>query len=208
MSTLDLTTFIPKAIRTESRIDTVLVNRDFLEMSLFVFLCAGNVLDQIKKNVFYGKPFDKEKLDEHFKRMLASINYLADSSEDFPSLNPNTKYGEDVDLNREVINVDTRIMHSVLGFATESTELVEQLFETVMSGQDFDRVHLREELGDMFWYSAVMMDTLKLYPPSVLQMVVDKLAARYPDKFTSEAAINRDLVKERQILEKTHDSRN
>lgn len=193
MAELNLTSFIKEATRTESRIDKVLVNRNFLESSLQLFLCAGNVLDQIKKNVFYNKPVNSIELNDNIFRIATESTYLYETI--------GKQYAFGANSTKELIKVDTRILHAILGFATESAELVEQLLSVVQTEVEFDKVNLREELGDEFWYAAVMMDALGADPTEILQMVVNKLRARYPDKFTSEAAINRDLIKERQILE-------
>lgn len=48
---------------------------------------------------------------------------------------------------------------------------------------------------------SVCEDWMFTYEDS-LQRNIDKLQARYPEKFTSDKALNRDLEKERKILEK------
>jgi hypothetical protein len=62
-------------------------------------------------------------------------------------------------------------------------------------------VNLLEEFGDLAWYQAIGIDEAGGSLDKVLDRVIAKLRARYPEKFTSENAINRDLVKERAILE-------
>ena len=65
----------------------------------------------------------------------------------------------------------------------------------------FDEVNLKEELGDLFWYNAILFREYKLDLDDVLQINIDKLNKRYGAKFSEEAAINRDLKAEREILE-------
>ena len=51
------------------------------------------------------------------------------------------------------------------------------------------------------WYLALLFDELKLDPNETMNKNIAKLKARYPEKFSKEKALNRDLEKEREILE-------
>jgi hypothetical protein len=51
------------------------------------------------------------------------------------------------------------------------------------------------------WYIAILLRELDLDFESLLQLNIDKLKARFPEKFTESHALNRDLDKERDILE-------
>ena len=64
-----------------------------------------------------------------------------------------------------------------------------------------DAVHAKEEIGDIFWYSAIPVNMFKWTYGDIMFTNIAKLRARYPDKWTQEAALNRDLGAERQILE-------
>ena len=68
-------------------------------------------------------------------------------------------------------------------------------------GKPIDRVNLKEELGDVLWYVALAIDELGTSFDEVMEINNAKLAARFGDVFTSEAALNRDLETERKILE-------
>jgi uncharacterized protein YabN with tetrapyrrole methylase and pyrophosphatase domain len=65
-------------------------------------------------------------------------------------------------------------------------------------------VNLAEEMGDLFWYIAVICDALEVSFEDVMERNIAKLKARYGDKFTEHAATNRNLEEERRILETTH----
>lgn len=190
---MNLNEFIPQAIRTESRIDVVKTNKEFLTEALIAFIVAGTLLDQVKKNVFYNKPFDLKKMDDKFSCLNSDlVSYETDEYYIEAAQQINAK---------EVIDVDPRVFHAIIGIMTESTELAEQLLAGVR-GKKMDRVNLLEEgAGDVCWYQAILVDALGADWEEALQTVINKLRARYPDKFTNENAINRDLNNERKILE-------
>ncbi len=98
-----------------------------------------------------------------------------------------------------------RGLHSALGLVTEASELADVFKKHLFYGKPIDWVNLEEEVGDLFWYVAIMVDLFgKTSFDDLLQKNVDKLAKRYKNQtFTSNAAINRDLKEERKILEGT-----
>jgi len=52
---MNLTEYTHAATRTESRIDNVTIDATKLTIVANLFIHAGNMLDMIKKNAFYGK---------------------------------------------------------------------------------------------------------------------------------------------------------
>lgn len=94
-----------------------------------------------------------------------------------------------------------RLLHAGMGLCTESGEFVDMLKKHILYGKDLDEVNLAEEIGDIFWYAALACDELGVSFESVMQKNIEKLRARYPNKFTEHDAIHRDLDKERKILE-------
>ncbi|MFK8137311.1 MAG: nucleoside triphosphate pyrophosphohydrolase family protein [Bdellovibrionales bacterium] len=94
-----------------------------------------------------------------------------------------------------------RLLHAGIGLATEGGEFLDALKKHVFYGKELDTVNLAEEMGDIFWYCAIISDELGVDFDAVMKTNIDKLKARYGDKFTEEAAENRDLNTERKILE-------
>ena len=94
-----------------------------------------------------------------------------------------------------------RLLHSVIGMMGELGELAGALEKWIWYGQPFDETNFKEELGDTNWYQAEALNALEAKFEDVLKRNIDKLKARYPDKYTDEAALNRDLEKERTVLE-------
>ena len=183
----DLAQFVQDAIRTESLVDSVVVNEQLLQGTLKTLIATGNILDMIKKNVFYGKPIEARRLRE--LTLLANVGLMQID----PTTTPATP-------ERELEDVNPRLFHAIVGIATEGTELLEAL-QKIINGENADNINIKEELGDVNWYEAIAIDTLEEDFESVLNTVIAKLKARFPEKFTSEDAIHRDLATERKILE-------
>jgi NTP pyrophosphatase (non-canonical NTP hydrolase) len=102
-----------------------------------------------------------------------------------------------------------RILHGLIGMTTEVGELFDQFKKHIFYGKPLDTINLAEEIGDADWYRAITVDALS----NLLEKDVDelnahiqsknisKLTERYKGKFSNEAAINRNVDKERMILE-------
>ncbi len=95
----------------------------------------------------------------------------------------------------------TRILHGVMGVTTEAGELMDAVKKHLIYGKALDAVNLKEEMGDVLWYLAILCHELDTNFESLMQTNIKKLSARFPDKFTEHHAQNRDLVMERKILE-------
>lgn len=184
----DLTQYVRDATRTESKIDAVVINKDLLMGTLQAFIAIGNILDMIKKNVFYGKEIDSVILSNLWFKAFDSISRIKSTNRSGPT--------------EEILKgeTNTRIFHALVGIATESTELLEALIKLIQGGE-LDSVNVCEELGDINWYQAIAIDTLEADFENILTINIDKLRARFPEMFTEKDAIDRDLETERQILE-------
>lgn len=96
---------------------------------------------------------------------------------------------------------EKRLLHAALGMQTESAEFSDAIKKSLFYGKPLDVVNLKEELGDLFWYIAIAIDELDTSINSEMNRVISKLKLRYPDKFTTDNAINRNLEAERALLE-------
>ena len=97
--------------------------------------------------------------------------------------------------------VSNDLLHAAIGIATESGEFLDALKKSLFYGKDLDKVNLREEMGDIMWYIAIACHALDTDLSTVMDVNIAKLRARFPNKFTNEAALTRNLDKEREILE-------
>lgn len=196
---MDLEKYIGLATRTESHLKNLEVNPQLVVNLLALFTASGRMLDQLKKHTFYNKEYDVDQFNGDYQMLVTTLHHLTHKSF---QLNGTSK-----DMGEEPIKeVNPRLFHAIIGIATESTELCEALYDIMTRRKEVDLINLREEIGDISWYIAVFFDTLKELGceekwEETLVKNIAKLKKRYPEKFTSEKAINRDTESERKILE-------
>lgn len=94
-----------------------------------------------------------------------------------------------------------RILHAVMGMVTEAGELMDAVKKALIYGKPLDFTNLKEENGDSFWYQALLARAAGFTWEECKERNIDKLRARYPEKFTEDRALNRDLAIERRMLE-------
>lgn len=184
--------YVQDAIRTESQIDVIVTNRDKLLEVMTIFVMAGNMLDALKKNIFYGKEINETSWDSNLENIKDVIGGRLLESDVIPLIAP------------EPLSIDPRLFHALIGIATESTELIEAIQKALHNNVDIDHVNVQEELGDLNWYQAIAVDASDADWDKILDTNIAKLKHRYPEKFTADRAINRDLETERRILEDNH----
>ena len=188
---MDIKTYVENAINTESPAGPVLerliaedakdsiftpnyVDQTVVQLNEFIVL--SKKLDMVKKKIFYNKDISEP------------LWYAIEGTHVMKPM-PDFAQGEgDVEF--------VRLLHAIIGITTEAGELVEALLE-----QKLDKVNVMEELGDVMWYVAIACHTLDIDPTEMLQINIDKLRKRFPNKFTEYDADNRDLDAERDILE-------
>jgi len=84
---------------------------------------------------------------------------------------------------------------------TEVGELADAFKKYMAYGKDVDWVNVEEEAGDLLWYIAGFFEFNNISMSHILRQNIAKLESRYPEKFTEDKAIHRDLDAERSILE-------
>ena len=93
-------------------------------------------------------------------------------------------------------------IHMILGMATEIGELQDIFKKHIAYKKNIDWINIEEEIGDIFFYAASFCRINNLNLEKIIETNVKKLESRYPNNFTEYHALNRDLPKERKILEK------
>ena len=187
---MDLKQYVSDATKTESRISQVVANPNMTLSILRLLIAANRMLDQVKKHTFYGRAFDKAAFQEsyvHAQKALGQLAYVPLDDDELPFV-------------EEPLNINSRVFHSLVGISTESGELLEQLF-AALHGTKIDTINTLEEFGDLNWYVAIGLDVLDGDFEQVLTTNIEKLRARFPNAFDSTDANERDLDKERKILE-------
>jgi len=106
---------------------------------------------------------------------------------------------ENKDFQSLISRVDVRsirLLHGAMGLDTESGEIMDSMKRHIIYGSDLNVVNIREELGDIMWYVALICDELGLTIEQICEDNIAKLRKRYPDKFSRELAENRDVANE------------
>jgi len=138
------------------------------------------VADDMKKHLYYGKP-----LPEKQQSMTVSNSHFENIQK----------------LDEREVN----LLHAALGKLTEAGEVLENVFAYISSpDQNYDVVNTVEEVGDGWWYDAILLRDANMSMGGCMQRNIDKLRVRYPEKFDSTLATNRDLEKEREVLAGTN----
>jgi NTP pyrophosphatase (non-canonical NTP hydrolase) len=186
--------FVPLALRTESKLESVELNVKFVENLLNLQIVVGEMLDCLKKEVFYGK---STKMNEKFGSLLLEASLICHK------LQQQHMSKHDGSLQKEINSeINPRLFHGILGIATESSELVQILVKHIGDpSAPIDSVNVAEELSDVSWYNALLVDELKIDHYKALNNVIEKLRVRYPEKFSGDLAENRNLEEERKKLE-------
>lgn len=140
---------------------------------------AANHLDKIKKTLFYGKP-------------------LYNVAE-------NHTWGG-VNLARVTDEIPPDVIHAIVGGITETAEMAEAMvkaIEGILHGKPstLDAVNLKEEAGDQLWYLAILFNAIGTDFTTEGRRVIAKLMKRFPDGFSENNALVRDLIAERKVLE-------
>ena len=86
---------------------------------------------------------------------------------------------------------DTRTLHAVLGIAGEAGELVDLIKKSIVYHQPPAAKKLKEELGDLFHYTAMLLSSQGWTFEEVFEANAIKLRERYPNGFNYKDAIAR-----------------
>lgn len=176
------------SIRTESNVpDLNGQSKQFLH-ALQLAVAAGDILDQVKRKMFYRRDYDETKLADAFERLNELSNQTMG---DFLALQDDGA----------APSVCTRISHAVAGVVTEGTELATAMIDYLRTGK-VDAVNLFEEAADTKWYLNLLGDEIGYTDEKLDQLLIAKLSARYSEKFSEEAAVLRDIGTEREVMER------
>lgn len=146
--------------------------------------------DLSKRSIYYREPL--AKLEKRAADAKAADDEL------FTTLNKTIEDNPSRQFTKEQLN----LLHMALGWQSEAGEVYEALLKSFITGEPVDNVNINEEIGDNMWYTALGLNTTNSTFEETGTKNINKLAVRYPDKFTEFAAVNRNLEEERKVLAK------
>jgi len=96
----------------------------------------------------------------------------------------------------------SRLIHGILGLTSESGEIADTLKRWLYYSQPLDEDNLKEEIGDLLWYVALICNTLEIQMSDCMESNIRKLQKRFPEKFDKELAKeeNRDRKSEMEAV--------
>ena len=92
-------------------------------------------------------------------------------------------------INKDLTRIGIK-MHALHGMVSEIGE-IHSLYQKIYQGHDFDKEHIKKELGDLIWFIAEYCTAMGFLLDDVMQTNIDKLKARYPGGFSVEASLHR-----------------
>jgi len=143
-----------------------------LTVGLTEFIDVTKLVDKLKKTLFYGKRLDLYPYDQNEVEIIRV---------------------EETDPDKT--RVDTT--HAIMGLATEAGELVDLL---VTPEEWPPRAKLVDEAGDILWYLGLLLRANGVTFEEVAEANIDKLKARFPQKFDQRCALNRNDEEEQMVF--------
>jgi NTP pyrophosphatase (non-canonical NTP hydrolase) len=134
----------------------------------------GELMDIYKKHLFYGKPIDQEHLVEELGDLFWYIGLGADAA----------GWGEDPELREFLLPAPA---------AKEGQPTPILLLKQALYFASCQTLTKDSTIGHIYTVAWLMVAHLGLDYQDILDKNVAKLKERYGGKFTSEAAINRDV---------------
>lgn len=155
---------------------------------------TGELISAYKKHIGYNKPVDYVNVKEELGDLLYFIYTLFRCT----------------DWNTEEVEIDT-FLYNKLCKRYENNDMSTELhvvkalhFEmaSLEAMYSMERILLNEKVTNIMTYITFMCNVvLKVTTEEVMETVINKLKARFPEKFNQDNAINRDLKEERKALE-------
>lgn len=106
-------------------------------------------------------------------------------------------------------HVSERIIHGIIGCVSESGEMADNLKKAIFyKDKGLDKNNLKEEIGDITWYLAILCDELKISFEKIFELNIAKLKIRYPDRVQTGRALNRNIEAEQRIFKDDKNEQN
>lgn len=90
-------------------------------------------------------------------------------------------------------DAETMLVWTAIGLAGEAGEVADLIKKTVFHEHGLDRDLLQKELGDVLWYVAGLATKAGLDLGEIMDANIEKLKARYPDGFSTQASRDRQV---------------
>lgn len=99
-------------------------------------------------------------------------------------------------------NIKVNNIHMVLGMVTEVAELADAHKKNIAYKKEVDAINIEEEIGNILWYLVNYCNINNINIEKCMGKNIQKLYIRYPEKFSEDKDLVRDIEKEILSLEK------
>ena len=82
--------------------------------------------------------------------------------------------------------------HALYGIAGECGE-IHSLYQKVYQGHELIKERVMDELGDLCWFVMELCFAEGIDPEEMLEYNIHKLMTRYPDGFSTERSVHREI---------------
>jgi len=173
---------------------------NMLHVAWGLFTEVGELVDQAKKHIFYNKPLDVVNLKEELGDIMW---YLAIIAREFNSEKQSILEDAVFDWldGYNYMSTDDSKENLIDKLDELQTQLEYLRKECMALYRSQSTGYLEENLNTFIESFFNLIISLGLSFHDILETNINKLAKRYPDKFDSNLALNRDLKAEREVLE-------
>jgi len=166
--------------------------RDIQHAAYGIVTEVGELFDAYKRHLFYGTELDLVNLMEEIGDVYWYVAIMARALElDLAELD-----NIEIEKYLDTLNVTLKVEHSLSSLICQADTLF-SIMATVSSPGELEE-HLYRLVEELVCFATVH----GLQPANCRKANIAKLQKRYPDKFSGEAAVNRDTALERRELEK------
>jgi len=103
-------------------------------------------------------------------------------------------YQNDVKRTIRPTSIEKLLNMGALGLAGESGEVVDLVKKYLYHGHALDKEKIKEELGDVLWYLTMLGGLVDVSLTEIMSANVQKRQKRYPNGFSKERSVNRDII--------------
>lgn len=177
-------------IESERTLKSLGKELDLLHCATGLVTESAELVDAIKKHVFYGKPLDVVNIKEEIGDLLWYIAIPVRMFEEDFNIN---SQNDDFYKKKRKNQIQTK--EGLIKFFLYFDNMVNTFSKAIIVRPlPYDYEYIFEEIN-------LICEIYSLDLGEIMDININKLKARFPLNFTNENALNRDLDKERAILE-------
>lgn len=184
---MELRTYSELAMRTNKPLPP----QEAIEHALMLLITeTGEIATAIKDHFIYGKPLDLLNVKEEMGDTLWGLNLLLVSSG-----------GKFESLKAMPSGFDRPPVRQIFDLAQMTSDLIDAYYSHFKHAPSYFPISVQERSERLFRTLHGLAMFLKIDLQDILESNIRKLQARYGDKYSDVAALNRDLDKEAKALE-------